>query len=200
MNWSWLNWAYTFCLTVGTAYTVLSFFLGHFGGDHGTDHGGADAGGDAPEIGGNAAHVGADHTLHFPLFSPVVIAVFLTAFGAGGMIGQEVLKGQHPAMSLVAAGTSGVVFGLLIGIAMAWIMKKTMSTSQAQESDVIGAEALVIVTIPANGIGKISYEAAGTRFTSPARSASGTEIKQDAKVAILSRDGVVLMVNPSQGQ
>ena len=194
MTWSWLNWAYTFCLTVGTGYTVLAFVLGHFGGDSGHD-GGGDAGGDAPEVGGNVGQVGADHTMHFPLLSPIAIAVFLTAFGAGGLIGGELLKGAHPAASLGPALGGGLFFGLSMAWLMMWVFRRTIGTSQARESDIIGAEALVTVTIPPAGVGKIAYEAAGTRFTAPARSAQGQEIRQEATVTIRSRDGAVLVVD-----
>lgn len=191
MTWNWLSWAYTFCLTVGTGYTVIAFFMGHVG------HGGAghgDAGGDAPEVGGNVGHVGTDHHYHFPLFSPIAIAIFLTAFGAGGMIGQEVLKAQHPAMSLLMASGSGLVFALSIAAAMAWVFKKTVASSAAREGDIVGAEAAVSVTIPAAGMGQVTYEAAGSRFSAPARSMSGTEIRQGATVLIRERDGQVMVV------
>ncbi|NUN48544.1 MAG: NfeD family protein [Candidatus Brocadiae bacterium] len=188
MSWTWLNWAYTFALTVGTGYTVIAFFLGHFGHGHGAD------GGDAPEVGGNAGHVGADHQMHFPLLSPVAIAVFLTAFGAGGLVGQELLKGHHPALSLAVASGAGLVFGLTIAAAMGLIMQKTVSTSHAKESDVIGAEASVTVTVPDGGIGKISYEARGARFTAPARAIGAGDIPQGATVVIVERDGAVLVV------
>lgn len=190
MNWSWLNWLYTFSLTIGTGYTVIAFLLGHVGGGD-TGH---DAGGDAPEVGGNVGHVGADHAYHFPLFSPIAIAIFLTAFGAGGFIGLEVLKDQHPATSLALAGGSGVVFGLSIASAMFWIFRKTVASSAARESDILGADAVVTITIPAGGTGKIAYVAAGSRFTAPARSMAGTEIRQDAAVVIRERDGQVFVV------
>ena len=65
-----------------------------------------------------------------------------------------------------------------------------------RRQDVIGAEATVILTIPSHGVGSISYEAAGSRFTSPARSMAGTEIRQDARVIVRERDGQVLVVVP----
>ena len=194
MNWSWLGWAYTFCLTIGTAYTFIAFFMGHAG--HG-DAGGHDAGGHGG--GGHDGHghgSGTDNYYHFPLFSPIAIAVFLTAFGGGGMIGAEVLKGHHPAMSLAVAVGSGLFFGITIAAAMAMVFKQTGGSSHARESDVIGAEATVILTIPSHGVGSISYEAAGSRFTSPARSMAGTEIRQAARVIVRERDGQVLVVVP----
>jgi hypothetical protein len=188
MNWGWLNWTYTICLTVGTGYTVLAFFLGQFGADHGH-------GGDSPEVGGNVGHVGADNAMHFPLLSPVVIAMFLTAFGAGGLVGLEVFAGKHPAWSIGAGAASGLAFAFILGSAMAWVFRRTIGTSQATESDIIGAEATVAVTIPASGVGKIVYEAAGTRFTASARSGAGTEIRQDAKVRIRQREGQLFIVD-----
>lgn len=198
MNWSWLDWAYTASLTLGTGYTVIAFFLGHFGGDHGGgghDAGGHDFGGADGDVGGNAGHVSVDNAMHFPLLSPVVIAMFFTAFGAGGLIGIEVLKDRHPLMTLLPAIGGGLAFGGLLGWTMMMFFRRAMGTSQARESDIIGAEAQVTVTIPPAGVGKIAYEAAGTRFTAPARSAAGTEIRQDAKVVIRKRDGAVMLVD-----
>ncbi|MEK7466670.1 MAG: NfeD family protein [Planctomycetota bacterium] len=186
MNWSWLSWAYTFSLTVGTGYTVIAFFLGHVGGGH---DGGHDTG-----HGGDGGHDSGDHSLHFPLFSPIAIAIFLTAFGAGGMIGQEVLKDRHPAFSLAIAAVSGVVFAALIASAMAFIFKKTIATSHARESEILGIEAQIAITIPAGGTGKISYEVAGSRFSAPARAMSGSEIPQGTTVVIRERDGQVFIV------
>lgn len=183
MSWGWLSWLYTFCLTIGTAYTVVAFFLGHVG--HGHDGGGHDAGGH--DAGGH------DHGQHFPLFSPIALAVFLTAFGAAGIVSLEMMKGREP-LTLAVAGASGVVFGFTIAAAMALVFRKTIASSHARESDVLGCEAVVTITIPAGGVGKIAYEAAGSRFTSPARSMSGTEVRQDAKVVIRERDGQVLVV------
>ena len=183
MNWTWLNWAYTFTLTVGTGYTVIAFFLGHVGGGH-------DGGHDA----GHGGHDSGDHSLHFPLFSPIAIAIFLTAFGAGGLIGQEVLTDRHPAFSLGIAAVSGVAFAVMIASAMAFIFKKTIATSHAREGDIIGIDAVVAITIPAGGTGKITYEVAGSRFSAPARALSGTEIPQDTTVIIRERDGQVFIV------
>lgn len=186
MSWSWLSWAYTFSLTVGTAYTVIAFFMGHHGGGHDGGHdGGHGDGGD-----------GGDHSMHFPLFSPIAIAIFMTAFGAGGMIGLEMLKNRHPAMSLAVALGAGLVFAFTIASAMAFVFRKTVSTSVARESDVIGVEAVVVVTIPANGVGKISYDAAGSKYTATARSMAGTEIRQDARVVVREREGNALVVVP----
>ncbi|KAF0242417.1 MAG: hypothetical protein FD180_3915 [Planctomycetota bacterium] len=186
MTWTWLSWAYTFSLTVGTGYTVIAFFLGHVGGGH---DGGHDSG-----HGGDTGDHGGDHSLHFPLFSPIAIAIFLTAFGAGGMIGQEMLKDRHPAFSLAVAGVSGIVFAVMIASAMAFIFKKTIATSHAREGDILGIEALVIIAIPAGGTGKVTYEVAGSRFSAPARSLSATEIRQEAIVIIREKDGQTLIV------
>jgi membrane protein implicated in regulation of membrane protease activity len=187
MNWTWLSWAYTFSLTVGTGYTLIAFLLGHVGGGH---DGGHDSG-----HGGDSGHDSGDHSLHFPLFSPIAIAIFLTAFGAGGMIGQEVLKGRgHPALSLAVAGASGTAFALMIASAMAFVFRKTVASSHAREVDILGIEAQVVLTIPAAGTGKVTYDIAGSRFSAPARSTPGTEIPQGTTVIIREKDGQTLVV------
>src|SRR6516162_703266 len=69
---------YLFCLVVGLAFTLLSVALGHFFGGHGDHVGGsgghAEAGADSSDMPG------------ISIFSPTVIAAFVTAFGGFGLI------------------------------------------------------------------------------------------------------------------
>src|SRR3981081_4603100 len=73
---------YLFCLVVGLVFTLFSALAGHFFGGH-ADH-----------VGGSGGHAeaGAD-TSDMPgisIFSPTVIASFITAFGGCGIILSEI--------------------------------------------------------------------------------------------------------------
>ena len=69
---------YLFCLVVGLVFTLLSVMAGHFFGGHGDHVGGsgghAEAGADSSDMPG------------ISIFSPTVIAAFITAFGGFGLI------------------------------------------------------------------------------------------------------------------
>jgi len=69
---------YLFCLVVGLVFTLLSVALGHFFGGHGDHVGGsgghAEAGADSSDMPG------------ISIFSPTIIAAFITAFGGFGII------------------------------------------------------------------------------------------------------------------
>src|SRR3954451_8338176 len=70
---------YTACLALGLLFTVISAIAGHFFGGH---DGGAGVG-----TGGHA-EAGYDHSgvPGISFFSPTVLACFITAFGACGII------------------------------------------------------------------------------------------------------------------
>src|SRR5580692_9623078 len=72
---------YLFCLVVGLVFTLFSVIAGHFLGGHGDHVGGsgghAEAGADSSDMPG------------ISIFSPTVVASFVTAFGGFGIIFSE---------------------------------------------------------------------------------------------------------------
>src|SRR5947209_20370571 len=70
---------YTACLALGLIFTIISATMGHFFGGH-------DGGGDVGT--GGHAEAGYDHSgvPGISFFSPTVLACFVTAFGASGLI------------------------------------------------------------------------------------------------------------------
>ena len=72
---------YLICLTAGLVFTLVSVVAGHFFGGHGDHVGGsgghAEAGADSSDMPG------------ISIFSPTIIASFITAFGGFGMIFSE---------------------------------------------------------------------------------------------------------------
>jgi membrane protein implicated in regulation of membrane protease activity len=165
---------YTICLVVGLMFTVASAFLGHLFGGHealGTD-GQADAGFSADGVPG------------ITFFSPTVLASFITAFGAFGMIFSEI-----PLTSSIWASLPlSFVGAVLIAVVVLWLFnamfRVTQSSSEGRVGQLIGQTAAIISPIPANGVGEISYVQSGSRYTAPARNEKGRAIPNGKTVKI----------------
>jgi membrane protein implicated in regulation of membrane protease activity len=169
---------YAICLVIGLLFTLLSAMAGHlFGGD---------ADGHADVGTGGHAEAGFDSS-GLPVmsaFSPTSIAAFISAFGALGLIFTKIPATSSPWASapLSVVGATGIAAGVL------WVFNKvftkTQSSSEAKVASLVGATATVITPITEDGVGEIAYVQAGTRYTSPARSDSGTAIKNGQTVRI----------------
>jgi membrane-bound ClpP family serine protease len=160
---------YGVCLALGLLFTLISAIAGHLfgGGDHGGDIG----------TGGHA-EAGFDHTglPGISFFSPTVLASFVTAFGACGLI----LKSIEATSPLYISAPVSAMAGGLIALIVFWVFnamfRKTQSSSESRVSTLIGQPASIITPIPENGVGEIAYIQAGTRYTAPARSVDGKSI------------------------
>jgi hypothetical protein len=166
---------YAICLVLGLMFTLVSAFLGHFfGGGHesiGTD-GQADAG------------LGSDGVPGVTFFSPVVLASFVTAFGAFGLVLSEI-----PATSNVWFNAPISFVGALItGLGVLWLMNtilgKMQGSSEARVGKLVGTIASLASPIPENGVGEISYVYGGSRYSAPARSENGQSIAVGKTVKI----------------
>ena len=166
---------YLFCLVVGCVFVLGSAILGHFGGDHGhvSGSGGhAEAGADSSDSPG------------FSIFSPIIMAAFVTAFGAFGLIFTQFEATKSPAVS---AGLSVVgalaVSGLLVSV-LGKLFHVSDSSSESQVATLVGHVATVISPIPAGAVGEIAYVQSGTRYTAPAREERGEAISTGSQVKI----------------
>lgn len=167
---------YLFCLVVGLVFTLLSVALGHFFGGHGDHVGGsgghAEAGADSSDMPG------------ISIFSPTIIAAFITAFGGFGIIFTEIpATGKAVISAPLAIVTAFVVAGCLykfLGI----VFSHTQGSSESHVAALIGTDANVITPIPENGVGEIAYVVSGTRYTAPARGENGTAIAGGQSVKI----------------
>jgi hypothetical protein len=172
---------YIACVLVGVVFSVASFVLsGGFEAqvDAGADspvHGGA--GGDGA---GGDAGVG---DVHFPLFSPVVIAAFVTFFGVGGVIGLKVFF-LAPVLSVLVALGGGVGIGLLTGWALMKVYKHLQTNAVARVQSLVGSLAEVTEPIPAEGVGEIAFDGPAQRINGPARAEDKQDIKRHALVTI----------------
>jgi hypothetical protein len=168
-------------LLVGLIFAVFSFiFSGAFEAnvDAGVDVS-ADVGVDG-DISGGDVGVG---EIHFPLFSPIVIACFVTAFGGGGIIGLKLFP-FAPILSLPVALGTGVVIGLLVGLLVLKIYKLVQTNAVTTAKSIIGTVAEVSEPIPAAGVGEITFAGKGSRISGPARSEENIDIKRHAMVTI----------------
>lgn len=165
---------YAICLVVGLVFTLISAFLGHFFGGH-----------DSVGAGGHAdAGFNTDGVPGITFLSPTVLASFLTAFGAIGLVVSEI-----PATSsMFISAPISFVGGLLIAAAVLWLFnmmfRKTESSSEGKVGKLIGQTAAIISPIPENGVGEISYIQFGSRYTAPARDEKGGAIPNGKTVKI----------------
>jgi membrane protein implicated in regulation of membrane protease activity len=169
---------YTACLALGLMFTIISAFAGHFFGGH--DGTGGDVG-----TGGHA-EAGYDHSgvpgLSF--FSPTVLACFVTAFGACGLILTHIESTSSAWISAPVSAVAGVVMAMLAFWLFNFMFKKTQSSSESRVSSLGGQTASIVSPIPANGVGEIAYVQGGTRYTAPARTEDGSPVAAGRPVRI----------------
>ncbi|HSY17487.1 MAG TPA: NfeD family protein [Candidatus Acidoferrales bacterium] len=165
---------YAICLVVGLVFTLISAFLGHFFGGH-----------DSVGAGGHAdAGFNADGVPGITFFSPTVLASFMTAFGAIGLVVSEI-----PSMNSVwISAPVSLVGAWVIALAVLWLFnlmfRKTESSSEGKVGQLVGQTAAIISPIPENGVGEISYTQFGSRYTAPARNEKGGAIPNGKTVKI----------------
>jgi membrane protein implicated in regulation of membrane protease activity len=167
---------YAICLVVGLVFTLVSVLAGHFFGGHDAHVAGsgghAEAGADSSDMPG------------ISIFSPTVMASFVTAFGGFGLIFT-----QFPATSKTfISAPLAIVCAMVVAGAMykffSLIFSKTQSSSESRVGRLVGIEANVITPIGENGVGEIAYVVGGTRYTAPARVEKGTAIATGQTVKI----------------
>jgi membrane protein implicated in regulation of membrane protease activity len=156
---------YGICLLVGLVFTLVSVVIGHFLGGHdghvAGSGGHAEAGADSSDMPGMS------------IFSPTILASFVTAFGAFGLI-----FSQFSATSKTVVSAPLSMFGALIVATMLYkffgvIFRHTQGSSESHVDQLAGTEASVISPIPKDGVGEIAYVVGGTRYTAPARMENG---------------------------
>jgi len=187
---------YIACLTIGIGYALWTGLLGPgFDGDAG-GHGGdfsVDHGGEFLDFDSSHGHGG---EVHFTPISPQVLAAFLGAFGALGVIGHYALKLSWW-RGLLLASFAGVIIAGVFYYVVRGLYSVTQASSEAHVSDLIGEEAETTVAIPTGGTGEITYSSIGTRYQAPAREyQSQGGIPHGARVEIKRIEGGVYYVMP----
>src|ERR1043166_2866841 len=167
---------YTACLALGLLFTIISAFAGHFfGGDHGGDVG----------TGGHA-EAGYDHTglPGISFFSPTVLACFITAFGACGLILTNIESTRSMWISAPISAIAGGTMAFFAFLLFNWMFQKTQSSSESRVGSLAGISASIVTPIPQDGVGEIAYVQGGTRYTAPARTETGAPVPAGKPVRI----------------
>ena len=168
---------YIVCLSLGLLFTIITAVAGHLFGGHDAQ----------PDVGtGGHAEAGYDHSgvPGISFFSPTVLACFVTAFGACGLILTriEATRSVWVSAPISAAAVVLIAFGAFL--LFNWMFKQTQSSSESHVSSLLGQTASIITPIPADGVGEIAYVQGGSRYTAPARTESGTPVPAGKPVRI----------------
>ncbi len=182
---------YAVCLVVGLMFTLISAVASHFFGGHDAGHADVGTGGHA-EAGFNDSGVPG-----ISFFSPTVLASFVTAFGAFGMMFTKLAATSNPwasaPLSIVCGGlVAGGVFYLFNTM-----FTRMQGSSEGRVVALVGTTASIITPIPANGVGEISYVQGGSRYTAAARSEKGVAIGAGQAVKITRIVGTQFFVEPA---
>ena len=167
---------YTACLALGLLFAIISAFAGHlFGGHEGGDIG----------TGGHA-EAGYDHSgvPGISFFSPTVLACFITAFGACGLVLSHIESTRTVWVSAPISAVAGALIAFLALLLFNWMFNKTQSSSESHVASLAGQTASIITPIPANGVGEIAYVQGGSRYTAPARTETGVPVPAGKPVRI----------------
>lgn len=167
---------YAICLVAGLVFTLISVVAGHFFGGSDThvegSAGHAEAGADSSDMPG------------ISIFSPTIMASFVTAFGGFGLIFSQFKATDK---TVISAPLSMVCAGLVAAALyqfLAVVFSHTQGSSESHIARIGGTEASVVSPIPENGVGEIAYVVGGTRYTAPARTENGAAIGNGRLVKI----------------
>lgn len=158
---------FMFCICLGLGYGVVSALLGGHGGD-----------GDI--------QLDADGHLDAGQVSPVsgpVIAMFVTGFGAGGIVAQKGFDVSSGPAVVVATLTGLVLAALVFGF-LSLVLHHTQAGTEYTAEEVAGLTAEVITTIPAGGTGEIAYVVKGQRERAAARAGEAEGVAKGSQVLI----------------
>jgi len=166
---------YLFCLTMGFVFVLISAVFGHVFGDHGHLEGS-----------GGHAETGADSSdaPGVSMFSPIVMAAFVTAFGAFGLMLTQFEATKRPMISAPLAVLGAFVVAFVLVSVLRKIVRASDSSSESQVATLVGHIATVISPIPDGGVGEIAYVQGGSRYTAPAREESGKPVSSGNTVTI----------------
>lgn len=169
---------YIACLTLGLVFTIISATMGHFFGGHDGHMGDVGTGGHA--------EAGFDHSgvPGISFFSPTVLACFVTAFGASGLILSHIEATKAVWISAPVSAVAGLIMALLAFAFFNYMFKQTQSSSESRVATLIGQTASIVTPIPENGVGEIAYVQGGSRYTAPARTEAGTPVAAGKPVKI----------------
>ena len=126
-------------------------------------------------------HLYSSLSTYLPL-RPSALICFFTIAGGLGSIG--IRLDWNRLVTHLAAIISGYALSMLIGVALPGKLRKSQSTSAAEQNELIGLKALVVSTILENGYGRISFVVRDNTLSAPAKHIDGHRVSQGAQVVI----------------
>jgi len=115
-------------------------------------------------------------------FKPIVIAVFLTAFGGLGLIFAPMFQVW---MTLSFATLGGLALAYVLFRFVVVPLHKWQNTNTHEKQALVGVLAKVVEHIPQGGYGKITYTYNDKIMSGPAKSEDGGEIVRGGAVEIV---------------
>lgn len=187
-----IEFVYYVCFFLGFGFAVLSGLLS------GVFSGGAEAHIDAGGVHVDVSHAhGGEGPVHFPILSPVTLAMFVATFGGSGIVYKKFLLLPMAAHIPLAAITA-----VLVALLVAWIFYKlfsmTQSSSEGVAEEAVGMQAEVTVPIPHQGLGEIAYTLRDRRLTNPAKTLDGKELPAQTPVRIVKLVGNTYFVEKAK--
>lgn len=125
------------------------------------------------------------------VLSSRVIAVFITAFGSVGAL--AVQNGYSPGMASVFGTISGAVFGGALAMLGRFLYNQQSST-EVLATDLVGQNARVVVSIPANGVGQIRLRIGEELVDKIAQARDGVAIPENSAVQVETVLGETVIV------
>ena len=183
---------YGICLALGLLFTIISAIAGHFFGGGHDGHMDIGTGGHA-EAGFDDSGVPG-----ISFFSPTVLACFITAFGATGLILSNIEATRSIWISAPISSVIGVFLAWLTFLIFNTLFSKTQSSSESRVATLVGVTASIATPIPENGVGEIAYVQGGTRYTAPARTEDGSPVPHGKPVRITRIVGTQFFVEMMQ--
>ena len=183
---------------VGVVFSVFSLILGGHG-DHADHDLGQDMGHDADS--GHDGHADSgDHGdgaagMH-SLFSVGILSVrgvALMSTGFGGIGFLIYVSTGKLLFSNIAALVGGYIFAFAVLYTLK-VFKSQQANSLIKMSSAVGAEGIVTVSIPENGMGEVSLSVSGMEMFKPARSKNGAPIQSGSRVQVSQISGGTLVV------
>src|SRR5260221_7005848 len=123
---------YIASLALGLLFTIISAAMGHFFGGHD---------GHAGDVGtGGHAEAGYDHSgvPGISFFSPTVLACFVTAFGACGLILSNIHATRSVWVSAPISAGAGLTMAFGAFLLFNFMFKHTQSSSESRVADLVG--------------------------------------------------------------
>jgi len=115
---------------------------------------------------------------------PSTLAAFTTVFGGVGMIGLK--KGLSVTQAALWASMLGLIVVLILTHLIINPLKRAQSTSAVSQESLIGHTAIAKLAMRGQRFGQIAYSVNGSKYSAPAKSATGRPIAKGATVTVVS--------------